>query len=108
MMMSQRSQPRSSISARLAGRNRAGLTPARFCLTLENKGVAVCTPAIRPDLLAYVDGDVNLGLVALDQQRDVAARLRDLPLQIRHRCDARSIDPPHYVASLQAGGQLRT
>src|SRR5260370_23619292 len=108
MMMSQISQPRTSISARLVGKSAAGLKPAAFSLTLGNKGLAVCTPAIRPDLLPYVDGNVDLLLVALDQQGDAAARPRDFSLQVRHRGDPRSIDPQHHVACLQPGGQRRT
>src|SRR5579859_2676455 len=105
MMMSQRSQPRTSISARLVGKNLAGCAPAGFCSTLENKGVAVCTPAIRPDPSPYVDGNINLGFVALNQQGDAVARPRHLTLEVRHRGNARSIDPQHDVARLQPGGQ---
>src|ERR1700732_5515998 len=98
MMMSQRSQPRTSISARLVGRNAAVSRAAAFSLTRENKGVAVCTPAIRPDLLPYVDGHVDLLIVALDQQSDVVTRPRHFSLQVRHRGNSRSIDPEHHVA----------
>jgi hypothetical protein len=49
MMMSHCIQPSAVISARLLGRKVAGFTPAKFSFTLENKGLAVCTPAIRPD-----------------------------------------------------------
>src|SRR5258707_15474116 len=108
MMMSQRSQPRTSISARLAGRNPAGGAPAGFCSTLENTGVAVCTPAIRPDPSPYVDGNINLGLVALNQQGDAVARPRHLTLEVGHRGDARSVDPQHHITRLQPGGQGRT
>src|ERR1700688_3301876 len=108
MMMSQRSQPRTSISARLVGKNAAGLKPAAFSLTLGNKGVAVCTPAIRPDLLPYVDGNIDLLVFALDQQGDAVARPCDLSLQLRHRGYPRTIDPQHHVARLQPGGQRRT
>src|ERR1700722_19311588 len=108
MMMSQCSQPRASISARLAGRNAAGFKPAAFSLTLENKGVAVCTPAIRPDLLPYVDGNVDLLLVALDQQGHAVARPGDFPLEVRHRGHPRTVDPQHHVARLQPRGQSRT
>src|ERR1700694_3135975 len=108
MMMSHRSQPRTSISARLVGRNAAGSKPAALSLTRENKGVAVCTPAIRPDLSPYVDGNIDLLLVALNQQCDAAARPRDLSLEVRHRGDPRSIDPQHHVPRLQPGGQRRT
>src|ERR1700722_1601368 len=108
MMMSQRSQPRTSISARLVGRNLAGCAPAGFCLTLENMGLAVCTPAIRPDPSPYVDGNINLGLVALNQQGNAVARPRHFSLQVSHRRNARSIDPQHHIARLQPGGQGRT
>src|ERR1700738_4739915 len=84
MMMSHRSQPRTSISARLVGRNAAGSKPAALSLTRENKGVAVCTPAIRPDLSPYVDGNIDLLLVALNQQCDAAARPRDPSPPARH------------------------
>ena len=68
MMMSQRSQPSASISARLVGRKAAGLDAgAVLPLRLENKGVAVCTPAIKPDPSPYVDGNVDLGVIALNQ-----------------------------------------
>src|ERR1700678_4756727 len=107
MMMSQRSQPRASISARLVGRNRAGWTPAQRCPRLENKGVAVCTPAIRPDPSPYVDGNIDLGVFALNQQRDAVAGPGDFSLQFRHRRDARSVDPQDHVARLQSGGQRR-
>src|ERR1700686_1087812 len=108
MMMSQRSQPRTSISARLGGKNAAGLKPAAFSLTLGNKGVAVCTPEIRPDLLPYVDGNIDLLVFALDQQGDAVARPRDLSLQVRHRGDPRTIDPHHPGSRLQPGGERRT
>jgi hypothetical protein len=82
------------------GRNGAGSTPARLSLALENKGVAVCTAAIKPDPSPYVDGNVDLGVFALDQQRDAAARPGDFPLQFRHRRDAGSVDPEDHVARL--------
>src|SRR5579863_1660279 len=105
MMMSQWSQPRTSISARLTGRNLAGCAPARFCSTLENKGMAVCTPAIRPEPSPYVDGNINLGLVALNQQGDAVPRPRHLTLEVRDRGNARSIDAQHHIARLQPCGQ---
>src|ERR1700735_4645147 len=108
MMMSQRSQPRASISARLVGRNRAGWTPAQRCPRLENKGVAVCTPAIKPDPSPYVDGNIDLGVFALNQQRKAVARPGDFSLQLRHRGDARSIDSQAHTARLQSGGQRRS
>src|SRR5216684_6352084 len=108
MMMSHRSQPRTSISARLVGKNAAGSKPAALSLTLENKGVAVCTPAIKPDLSPCVDGNIDLLLVALDQQSHAAARPRDLSLQVRHRGHPRPVDSQHHVARLQPGGQRRT
>src|SRR5258708_32446101 len=93
MMMSERSQPRPSISARVAGRNPAGGAPAGFCSTLENTGGAVCTPAIRPDPSPYVDGDINLGPVALNQPGGAVARPRHLTLEVGHRGDARAVRP---------------
>src|SRR5450432_4063902 len=100
MMTSHRSQPRASISARLVGRNLAGAIPARSCLTLENKGLAVCTPAIRPDSSAYVDGNIPLCLIPLNQQGDAVARPCHLPLQVRHGGDVRAVDAEDHVASL--------
>src|ERR1700723_3265909 len=107
MMTSQRSQPSASISARLGGRKPAGRTPAGSRPKLENKGVAVCTPAIRPDPSPYVDGNIDLGVFALNQQRDAVAGPGDFSLQFRHRRDARSVDPQDHVARLQSGGQRR-
>src|SRR5260370_7492949 len=107
MVMSQGSQPRTAISARLVGRNRAGCAPAGFCSRLENKGVAVCTPAIRPDPSPYVDGNINLGLVALNQQGDAVPRPRHLPLEGRHRGDARSIDPNPPIPPLNPAAEPR-
>src|ERR1700677_4898223 len=107
MTMSQRSQQSASISARLVGRKAAGPTPADSRSRLDNKGVAVCTAAIRPDPSPYVDGNIDLGVFALNQQREAVAGPGNFPLQFRHRRDARSVDPQDHVARLQSGGQRR-
>src|ERR1700691_4717564 len=100
MIMSHCSQPSAAISARLLGKNVAGLTPATFSLGLANRGVAACTPAIRPDPSPYVDGEIQLGVVALDQQGDAVAGTRHFALEIRHAGHARSIDPKHHIPRL--------
>src|SRR5271155_3369055 len=103
MTLSQQSHPNAPISAREVGKSPAGGAPARFSLTLVNKGAAVCTPAIRPDPSPDVDGIVALFLVALDQQGDAVARAGHFPLQILHRGDAGAVDAEHHVARLHPG-----
>src|SRR5580698_1553067 len=105
MMMSHCNQPSAAISARLVGKNVAGLTPATVSLRLANRGVAACTPAIRPDPSPYVDGEVHLGVLALDQERDAVAGTRHFALQIRHAGHARSVDPEHHIPGLHTGSQ---
>src|SRR5580698_4752156 len=105
MMMSHCSQPRAAISARLVGRNVAGLTPATVSSRPANRGVAACTPAIRPDPSPYVDGEIHLGVLALDQQGDAVAGTRHFALEIRHAGHARSIDPEHHIPRLHTGSQ---
>jgi hypothetical protein len=48
MMTSHSGQPNAVISARVVGKNPAGEWPG-YLLALEKRGVAVCTPAIRPE-----------------------------------------------------------
>src|SRR5277367_4513501 len=107
MIMSHCVQPKAVISARLVGRNSAGCEPAECSLTLENKGAAVCTPAIRPECSAYVDRNVALGIIALNQQGDAVSGPRQLPLDVRHRRDLRPVDAEHHIARLQSRGQGR-
>src|SRR5579863_690557 len=105
MMMSHCTQPSAAISARLVGKKVAGLTPATVSLWPANRGVAACTPAIRPDPSPYVDGEIQLGVLALDQEGDAVAGTRHFALEIRHAGHARSIDPEHHISRLQAGSQ---
>src|SRR5450631_3541722 len=113
MMMSHCVQPSAAISAREVGRKVAGTEPATLPLFSENKGVALCTPAIRPEpAFKYnesqssdIDGEIDLGVFALHQQCEVMSRAGDLALQVGDRGNPNPVDTQHHVPGLQSGGQ---
>src|SRR5580693_8192182 len=115
MMTSHCAQPSAAISARVVGRKVAGVAPATRALLWENRGVALCTPAIRPEAqaevqqnpLSDIDRIVDLGVFALHQQSNVMPGPRDLALQVRDGCDPHSVDAQQDIAGLQTGGQCR-
>src|SRR5271165_4262799 len=106
-MMSHCCQPSASISAREVGRKAAGEEPAARTLVLENKGVALCTPGIRSDCAALVqqirspqvDGNIDLIVLALNQQRDVAPGPGYFAFQIGHGGHPSPIHAQYDVAS---------
>src|ERR1700730_8367848 len=125
MMTSHCCHPSASISARVVGRKAAAGAkaaagePAAVALRQENKGPAVCIAAsislrhpkslVQPKSLAspHINGDINLSILALDQNRDAVPCTRDLALQIRHGRHARTIDSEYDVAGLQTRGERR-
>src|SRR5580692_7454362 len=111
MMTSHCAQPSAAISARVVGRKVAGVAPATRALLWENRGVALCTPAIRPEAqaevqqnpLSDIDRIVDLGVFALHQQSNVMPGPRDLALQVSDGCDPHSVDAQQHIAWLPAG-----
>ena len=115
MMTSHCCQPSASISARVVGRKGAGRRPAASASDLENRGAAVCTPGLDPiprrkyndNRSPEIDRNVDLRVVALNQQGDAMARRAPPPASIRPPWTRLPIDAQHHIARLQTGGQRR-